>query len=369
MNKTQQQFVQEINNAIIENIEDIFNDIGNEESIKILDDIPDYYKDDKEVMLAIMEANNNINPLLGYCSERLRSDPLFVYEAVKISDHNFEQADIELQNSKEFVLKCLGLSKFLIEDAPEQFLDDKDCAIAAIKRKGLHAFVVISDRLKNDKEVAIAAIDYQPICYDVISATLKNNKEIILFAMGKDPGLIQLIPKIYKDDKEVVLKCLSFKYVNNEDETNLQFVSERLQEDQEVVLTAIKNRGNNLQFAGKEFKKNKEMIVLAIKNGGSLEHVGKKLRDDPEIVLLALKNSGSQLKYAGNAFKKDKDIVLMACQDNIENIQYASLEIQEEIGHSNPVQFIIAQKRYNEINDKVDKILVNEEVKKIKKKI
>lgn len=368
MNKTKQQFVQEINNAILENIEYIFIDIGNDEPIQILEDIPDYYKDDKEVMLAIIKANKNISPLLGYCSERLRSDPTFVYETLKVSELNFEQADIELQNSKEFVFKCIALPTFLIEDAPEKFLDDKDCAIAAIKRKGVSSLKIISKRLKDDKDVALAAIAYQPSCYNYISDRLKYDKTIVLEVL-RDDGEMKNVPDYYKDNKEVMLSFFNMKHLNQQNIQNLQYVSERLRNDTDIVMSAIKTDGLNLKFAGQAFKNDKSLAIMAIENNGSIEFLSKDLKNDSEIVLLALKNSGSQLKYAGDAFKKDKDIVLMACQDNIENIQYASLEIQEEIGHSNPVQFIIAQKRYNEINDKVDKLLVSEEVKKIKKKI
>jgi hypothetical protein len=97
-----------------------------------------------------------------------------------------------------------------------------------------------------------------------------------------------------------------------------------------------------------------------------LEFLSKSLRNDKEIVLRALQNSGSQLEFVGEAFKNDKDIVLLACQDNIDNIKYASLEIREEIGNSHPVKFIMSEKLYNEVNNKIP---FAEEIKIRKKKI
>lgn len=364
MNETKENIVKEINDKILDNIEDIFELLDDDEPVPLLKNIFKKYNDDEEIMLRLMKKLE-IGPLLSYCSNRLKNDLVFVYEAVKIQEQNFSQAPIEFQNNKNFVLQCIQLSKFLIEDAPEHFLDDKDCAIAAIKRKGLHSLKVISDRLKDDKEVAIAAINYQPACYNFISDRLKNDKEIILLALS-DEGLMESIPVSYRDNKEVMMAAFSIKHLNPQGLQNLQYVSERLKNDSEIVIAAIKQEGFNLQFAPSEFKKDKNLAMLAIKNNGSLEFLSKSLRNDKEIVILALKNNGSQLQFASDTLKNDKDLVAIACENNILNIKYASLEIREEIGNNHPVQFIERQRMYNEINKN---LLVQDEVKIMKKKV
>lgn len=147
MNEIKENIVKEITNKILDNIEDIFDLLGDDEPVSLLEDLPEHYKDDEEIMLGIMKAVE-IGPLLSYCSDRLKNDSSFVYETVKIQEENFSQASNELQNNKDFVLQCIQLPTFLIEDAPEHFLDDKDCAIAAIKRKGLHSLKVMAIRNK-----------------------------------------------------------------------------------------------------------------------------------------------------------------------------------------------------------------------------
>lgn len=351
MNATKEKFIQEITNKIVENIEDIFILLEDEEPIPILENIPAHYKDDPEIMLGIMKANE-IGPLLSYCSDRLRADSEFVYEVLKVQVHNFDQASLELQNSKEFVLKCIGLPGFLIEDAPEHFLDDKDCAIAAIKRKGHHALQVISERLKDDKEVAIEAINYQPLCYNYISDRLQYDKDIVLLVL-KDESEMKNIPECFTNNKEVMLDFFNQRILNPQSLQNLQYVSDDLKDDLEVVMSAIKQDPLNLQFAGKRFKEDKNLAMLALQNKGSLEFLSEELKNDREVVLLALKNNGSQLQFASNRLKNDKDMVVIACESDLKNIQYASLEIREEIGNNNPIQFIKSQKSYENLQSKV----------------
>jgi hypothetical protein len=364
MNPIKENILKEVTDKILDNIDDIFELLGNDEPISLLENLSEHHKDDEEIMLGIMKAVE-LGPLLSYCSDRLKNDPSFVYETVKIQEQNFSQASNELQNNKDFVLECIQLPTFLIEDAPEHFLDDKDCAIAAIKRKGLHSLKVISDRLKDDKDVAIAAINYQPACYNYISERLQHDKEIVLLALS-DEGLMKSIPTSYRDNKEVMLDCFNMKHLNPQGLQNLQYVSERLKNDPEIVISAIKQDGLNLQFADSKFKKDKNLAILAIKNNGSLEFLSKTLKNNKEIVLLALKNNASQLQFASDTLKNDKELVAIACESNTLNIQYASLEIREEIGTNNPVQFIERQKMYNEINKKLP---LQEEVKTMKKKI
>lgn len=353
MNIDKENIINEINEKILNSIDDIFLLLEEEKPIPIFESLPDHYKDDEEIMLGIIKDRaNDIGSLLFYCSDRLKSDADFVYEILEINEYNFSQASFDLQNDKEFVLKCIELSRFLIEDAPEHFLDDKDCAIAAIKRKGHHALQVISDRLKDDKDVAIAAINHQPDCYKFISERLQYDQDIVLLAL-QDDGLMQFIPKIYRDNKKIMFDFFNTWHINPQSVQNLQYVSENLKNDSEIVMSAIQRDGANLQFAAKKFKQDKSLATLAIENFGSLEFLSSKLRNDREIVLLALKNSGSELKFASNRLKNDKDIVAIACKSNVQNIQYASLEIREEIGNNNPVKFIESQKFYEKLQEKI----------------
>lgn len=364
MDQIKENIIKEINNKITNNIDDIFVSLENDEPIILLNNFLDNYKDDQEIMLGIMQSQDFLT-LLSYCSNRLRNDPLFVYEALKIQIQNFSQVSIELQNNKDFVLKCIELPKFLIEDAPEHFLDDKDCAIAAIKRKGVHSLKIISDRLKDDKEIAIAAINHQPDCYQYISTRLQYDKDIILLAL-RDEALIKYIPLEYRDNKKIMLEFFNIKHLNPQNIQNLQYVSKRLKNDTELVISALKTDGLNLQYAGEKLKNNRDIAILSIKNNGSLKFLNAQLRNDKEIVLSALKNDGSQLQFVSDILKNDKEIVSIACEKNKLNIQYASVEIREEIGDSHPVHFIQRQKMHDEITKKLP---LKDEMKVIKKKI
>ena len=58
-------------------------------------------------------------------------------------------------------------------------------------------------------------------------------------------------------------------------------------------------------------------------HGWALEYASEKLQNDKEIVLAAVKQSGYALKYAANEFKNDKNVVLAAVKQNGDALEFA----------------------------------------------
>ena len=66
------------------------------------------------------------------------------------------------------------------------------------------------------------------------------------------------------------------------------------------------------------------------RNGLTLEFASEELRNDKEIVLKAVQNRGSALQYASDELKNDREIVLEAIKFDKEAIQYASEEMKND---------------------------------------
>jgi histidinol phosphatase-like PHP family hydrolase len=81
-----------------------------------------------------------------------------------------------------------------------------------------------------------------------------------------------------KDDKQF--------FLDNDTGFFFEYSSDRIKNDVEVVMTAVKSRGLSLEYAS------------------------KNLRADKEIVLAAMKQNSLAFKYADEALKTDKDILL-----------------------------------------------------------
>jgi len=75
----------------------------------------------------------------------------------------------------------------------------------------------------------------------------------------------------------------------------LEFASDELQTDQEVVLEAVKADGRALEFASAELQADREVVLEAVKSdGAALPFAAEKLQADPE-VLAAVKPPSLQL--------------------------------------------------------------------------
>jgi hypothetical protein len=106
-----------------------------------------------------------------------------------------------------------------------------------------------------------------------------------------------------KDDKQF--------FLDNDIGFIFEYASDRIKNDREAVLAAIKYNRNVLRYASDEMKNDREIVIAAVKNWGlALQYASKNLRADKEIVLAAMKQNSLAFKYADEALKTDKDILL-----------------------------------------------------------
>ena len=112
----------------------------------------------------------------------------------------------------------------------------------------------------------------------------------------------------FSNDKKKVLK--EIKNLNRSLGSMLQYASEKLQDDKEVVLEAVKISCYELKYASERLKADKEITLEAVKqNGLALEYADDSLKKNKEIVLEALKENVLTLKYADDSLKNDPDIL------------------------------------------------------------
>lgn len=87
--------------------------------------------------------------------------------------------------------------------------------------------------------------------------------------------------------------------------------NEKIQNDREVILSAVKVDGQALYYAGKDLRNDKEIVLEAVtRKGLILKYASNKLRSDKEIAMAAVKQDKRALEYiSSEELKKDNDIV------------------------------------------------------------
>ncbi|MCX6987963.1 MAG: DUF4116 domain-containing protein [Chlamydiae bacterium] len=155
-------------------------------------------------------------------------------------------------------------------------LNIKEIALAAVRTDGL-ALKLASPLLKADKAVVLLAVANKGSALQFAAAELRADREVVLAAVtAKGQNLL------YKDpsscEKFRILTRLTGEpfsnLINRPDLVNpilnlptlaLQYASEQLRDDQDIVLAAVKVSGLSLQFASERLQSNIPIVAEALK--------------------------------------------------------------------------------------------------------
>ena len=95
----------------------------------------------------------------------------------------------------------------------------------------------------------------------------------------------------------------------------LQFATEELKGDHEIVMTAVSQDGLALQFATEELRGDREIVMAAVsQHGGALQFATEELKADREIVRTAVSKTGWALEYASKDLKEDEEMLQHALE-------------------------------------------------------
>ena len=143
--------------------------------------------------------------------------------------------------------------------------------------------------------------DYSLIC--LVRSKL-NNQNIFKLKLDED-GERKRYTIVKHPEREEWLEKVK------EDGNALQYVSDELKNDREIVLAAVRNNGCALGYVSDELKNDREFVLAAVRqNGWVLFYVSDELRNDKEILLAAVRQNGYALEYASDTLKGVKEIVI-----------------------------------------------------------
>ena len=158
-----------------------------------------------------------------------------------------------------------------------------------IKYKSVESFNFISNKLKNNKDFMLQAIEEKDSwCSQYASDELKNDKEFMLQVIKTDLNALQYASDELKADKEFMLEVIENSKLDSKNETDkekkdksinlvktietgcwcLKYTSEefrnKLKNDKELLLKYINIDYNTLKYASDELKNDKEFMIKAI---------------------------------------------------------------------------------------------------------
>jgi len=167
-------------------------------------------------------------------------------------------------------------------------------ASAAVNSNG-SALQWVSDDLKDDDDIVMAAAQQQGTALKWASEAMRNTKEIVMQAVKQNGA-------------------------------SLEWASGTLKHDCDVVVEAVRQNGEFLRWSGRALQGDKDVVVAAVKQSPhALEWASEKLRDDENLVLGAVRRQGSVLRWASARLKKNEQVVLAAVEQNPASLQLSPL--------------------------------------------
>lgn len=163
----------------------------------------DLFRDNEEV--ALVAIKKDYSAIEGV-SDRLKNSVEFNRMAFEL------QPDVYLvQRKKEHLMQDREIQKHAArcdrfgysEGGNKAIMNDKELALIAAKANG-----ICWDSFKNDKEVALAAVNRKGWSLTLVSKELQNDKDVVLAAVRQDPMALMQANSEMKADKEVVREAV-----------------------------------------------------------------------------------------------------------------------------------------------------------------
>jgi hypothetical protein len=121
-------------------------------------------------------------------------------------------------------------------------------------------------------------------------------------------------------------------------------------------MTAVNQNGTSLKYASDRLKDDESIVMVAVQNRGyALIYASDRLKDNEAVVLSAVKRNGAALKYASDRLRSDIPFCISIAKISKESIVYFEGEAKDlfETHHNNidEVEQVYTQQQQNKVNE------------------
>lgn len=258
-----------------------FGDVDGKSTAGLLEEIPELSKNKQMILDYLDYSGYNLHDdregILYGIDKSLLNDPEFMFQVLERvgSDYIEEFLPKKLKNNPEFVLRVLKSNmdfddiQYFLDSDEKSISENKEIVLESAKRFGYIEFA--SDELKNDEEIALAALSASTDALEEdISEELRENKDFVKKALeiiqreNKSPigylensvyGLLDEYGGDLRKDKKLILQLLKKGIPDI-----VYCMDEELLNDSEVALEAIKTGERGVGWIGEQLKSNPEFM-------------------------------------------------------------------------------------------------------------
>ena len=196
------------------------------------------------------------------------------------------------EDAAAMLLACQA-DGMLLERATKEIRDSFDVVNAAVSSTSNEVLRFASDRLRANHDIAKAAVTTYGDNLRYAATKFKNDKTLALIAVSREDfgNCLAFVSERLQNDRDVVLAAVKQPYYDDEDETDpLRHASPELRADREIVLAAVAHSTGALEVASATLRGDHEVAERAvIDDFHALRWASDELRADPEFLLNMMK--------------------------------------------------------------------------------
>lgn len=178
---------------------------------------------------------------------------------------------------KDLPADCIQeISKMLLKDSPSSLfslelayprirksIDKKTEYLAGVS---LNPFSIINlpEEFKNNKDIALQAVKKNWRVLQYLNTSLKNDEDIAMQAVLQNPMVIKELSEELRDCNKIGTAAVSLNG------NTLKYLSERLKDDFDICLTAIRQCGLAFQYCSEDLRDNDLLFYAAMSRNSSV---------------------------------------------------------------------------------------------------
>lgn len=140
------------------------------------------------------------------------------YDVEEVEDvvrKSFYSIPNKYKSDREIAKKILLWCCYAIKNLDQKFSNDKELIMMIIKNQRIgHILRVLSDELRDDKEIVLLCVKYNGYHLKYASERLKGDKEVVMVAIENDKYAIKNASKELQDDPEIIKLLLGMNIIN-----------------------------------------------------------------------------------------------------------------------------------------------------------
>jgi len=227
--------------------------------------------------------------------------------ATLVSKTNMEQTPNDIEDKPSEIVEE---PKPINNEEEIEYIENEDEKEDVLKkvRENPQIYKTIDGKYRKDPDVALEAMIMDGLLLEYVSEKLKNEETIVKPALESNPMALKFASNLFKNDFNTVMYCVKRCGIS------LQYASPNMRRNPKIVLEAVRQDGLAIEFADSglfEDKQNKDIVMEAVyENGRALKYV-MQFKGERDVVLEAVKQNGIAITFADSKYFDDEEIVLI----------------------------------------------------------